>query len=153
MSSLKAIQTSQKNLGIAHESHLDRVREDILKLTRHDWDKAAMRINDQVARLEGLAAKLEWLKSEYEISCRNVQVVKSLYFQEVRRRFDQILQAEQRTNEWIFEPRLTPFRTWLESKTPGSNIFYIYGKVRSLPHFRHLRAADNFSRLEVASQR
>lgn len=127
MSSLKAIQASQKDLGIAHESQLDRVREEILKLTRQDWDKAAMRITDQVARLEGLATKLEWLKSEHETSCRNVQVVKSLYFQEVRRRFDQILQAEQRTNEWIFDPQLTPFRPWLESKTPNSNIFYIYG--------------------------
>jgi hypothetical protein len=133
MSSLKTIQALQSDLGIAHESRLARAREDILKLTRHDWDKAAMRITDQVVRLEGLATKLEWLENEHETSCITIQVVKSLYFQEVRRRFDQIPQAEQLPNEWIFDPQLIPLRRWLESKTPDSNIFYIYRKVRSSP--------------------
>lgn len=94
MSKLRAIQSSQQALGINHDSQFDRIREDILVLTCQEQQKGQMRIADHVAQLESLGTKLNFLIDEHTISSRNVQVIKSLHFHEVRRRFDQIPPAD-----------------------------------------------------------
>jgi len=136
MSSIKAIRTSQIELGIRHESQLDRIREDILDLAQATEQKSETRIADQIAQLESLRTKLNFLIDEHRTSARNVKVVKSLYFPEVRRRFEQILPKDQRSNEWIHDSATTEFVPWLESAAQGDSIFYIYGKVCLLQAFQ-----------------
>tara|TARA_R110002003_G_scaffold911_3_gene21836 strand:+ start:1299 stop:1886 length:588 start_codon:yes stop_codon:yes gene_type:complete len=88
----------------------------------------------QIAQLASLKTKLEVLQKEHSMSVTYVQVIESLYFPEVRRRFAQIPWADQRSNQWIFSPDLTTFVPWLESTAPQDGIFYIFGKVCTLLH-------------------
>ncbi len=87
---------------------------------------------EEASRLTLLAHLKECLASfEEERLLRRHQsaVIKSLYFPEIRRRWDQVPQAEERTNAWLFDQNKTGFLKWLES---GSGIFWITGKVCSL---------------------
>ncbi|KAF2818920.1 hypothetical protein CC86DRAFT_388611 [Ophiobolus disseminans] len=131
MSSVREVQRSQNDLGIRHESQLNRILGDILDLTQAHDEKIEVRIADQVAQLESLKTKLDVLMDDHKTSTRNVMVVRSLYFPEVRRRFEQILLRHQRSNEWIYDPASTDFDLWLESKVCNDSVFYIYGKAGS----------------------
>lgn len=129
MLNLKAIQTSQQALGINHESKLDQIREEILALLNQKQQMDEMHIATQVAQLASLRTKLEILQKEHTTSSTYVRIIENLYFQEVRRRFDQIPVADRRSNEWIYNPSLTSFTPWLESSAQNDGVFYIFGKV------------------------
>jgi hypothetical protein len=130
MSRLKELERSQQKLGMVIESNFDQIKASILKLTRREEQRHLVQIADQGAQLVSLKAKVDALLKEHSESSRAVQVVRSLYFSEVRRRFDQIPTAEGQSNDWIYDKELTEFASWLEHATQDDGIFYIWGKVR-----------------------
>jgi hypothetical protein len=76
-----------------------------------------------------LKARLDDLVKDHSDSLRYVRVIRSLYFREVRRRFDQISPTHLSSSEWIYDPALTSFTAWLEDKALENDTFYIWGKV------------------------
>jgi hypothetical protein len=123
------LQDSQKSLGIDYETKPLEIKNSILLLTKKEQQRNQVHINQQSAELTSLKAKVDALLKEYSDSSRTVRIVRSLYFQEVRRRFDQIPPADQLSNSWVYDPNMTTFGPWLESSADNDGLFYIWGKV------------------------
>jgi hypothetical protein len=121
MSQLKATESSYRAMGIENDSKLDSIKEDMLRLTQ----VKSKHFNTQAAQLESLRTKIDVLQKNHLVT----KVLKSLYFVEVRRRFDQIPLADQRSNRWVFDPDQTTFGSWLEDEGNGNCLFYVFGKV------------------------
>ncbi|KAH5096643.1 hypothetical protein HBI56_137370 [Parastagonospora nodorum] len=131
MSRLKDLQDSQKALGIDHETKFNQIKDSIIHLTGQEHQKHVVQIAEQGAQLLSLKAKVDALLKEHSDSSKAIRVVRSLYFQEVRRRFDQIPYSDRRSNDWIYDPSLTTFSLWLESNATADGLFYIWGKPGS----------------------
>jgi hypothetical protein len=129
MSRLKDLQDSQKALGIDHETKFNQIKDSIIHLTGQEQQEHVVQIAEQGAQLLSLKAKVDALLKEHSDSSKAIRVVRSLYFQEVRRRFDQIPYSDRRSNDWVYDPALTTFSLWLESNATADGLFYIWGKV------------------------
>ncbi|RSL45126.1 hypothetical protein CEP51_016133 [Fusarium floridanum] len=86
---------------------------------------------------EKLVPKLPSLLEESRIVACKTAILSSLYFPEMRDRYDQIKEAEN-TFEWILQsnkPNLSGpavnFVQWLRSQKPGDNTYWISGKPGS----------------------
>ncbi|KAI1289031.1 hypothetical protein F5Y03DRAFT_378532 [Xylaria venustula] len=131
LASLAEIKGYREKTGVVGGSRLDEILEDIrhsAKQIRHDGE---MRSAMQSAQLTSLKTKLEVLQQERDICSRQNKVLRSLYYPEIRRRWIQIRDADQRSNEWIYDSRQTSFVSWLESKREGDSLFYITGRAGS----------------------
>lgn len=82
------------------------------------------------AELYNLKMKLEMLETELNLCDKQAKVIKSLYFEEIKRRWSQIPKAEEKTNSWLFDRSKTSFASWAESQEVSS-IYYISGLVSS----------------------
>jgi hypothetical protein len=133
MAKLEAIEASHKKMGIQDGSKLNLIREDILCLTKQTQQKNEMRAAIQGAQLASLKTKFEILQREQATCTRQVKVLESLYFPELRRRWYQIRKADQRSNEWVYDPQQTSFVSWLESERKDDGLFYITGRVCPQP--------------------
>jgi len=78
---------------------------------------------EQLARLKGC---LDSFEAERVLRRRQSALIQSLYFPEIRRRWEQVPNADNLTNAWLFDRTKTTFLDWLES---GSGIYWITGKV------------------------
>lgn len=72
------------------------------------------------------------LQREHTLCAYQIAVLKSLHFPEMRRRWYQITQADQLSNEWIYDRQATTFISWLENDEPDDGLYYIVGRVCSL---------------------
>jgi hypothetical protein len=120
-------------MQIDYESHLDRLVADILRLTQFDPRRTtvlSVEVPELMAQLESLTSKLKLLGEGHEKSEYYVRVIVSLHFQEVRKRFDKIPVADQRSNNWIYDEKATTFVPWLRTGGCVNSIYYIQGKVR-----------------------
>jgi hypothetical protein len=133
MTKLEEIEASYKRMGIQDGSKLDLIREDILRLTKQTQQNNEMRAATQGAQLVSLKTKFEILQREQDTCTRQIKVLESLYFPELRRRWYQIRKADQRSNEWVYDPQQTSFVSWLESENKDDGLFYITGRVRPQP--------------------
>ncbi|KAI0555886.1 hypothetical protein F4679DRAFT_578007 [Xylaria curta] len=131
MAKLAEIEASQKKMQIQDGSKLDLIRNDILRLTKQAEINGETRAIMQAAQLTSLKTKLNILQKEQSTCTLQVRVLESLYFQEIRRRWLQIRDADQRSNEWIYDPQQTAFVSWLESRKIGDGFFYITGRAGS----------------------
>jgi hypothetical protein len=131
MSRLKDLQQSQKALGIDHETKFTQIKESIMLLNGQEQQKHEVQIAEQGAQLLSLKVKVDALLKEHFDSSKTIRVVRSLYFQEVRRRFDQIPDSDRRSNDWVYDSASTTFSRWLESNDTDDGMFYIWGKVRT----------------------
>lgn len=129
MRKLKDLEASQDAENVRHISHMTQIRDDILSLSEkpqrdfQKWDST------QAARLTALGLKFDVLMKE-QISCTyQLEVLKSLHFREIRKRWYGIKTADQMSNEWIYDSKKASFTSWLKSDAPGDGIFYITGKV------------------------
>jgi hypothetical protein len=116
-------------MGIECKSNIELLRSEILlamKVSKQDQDR---RLDIHAAQLADLQKVLNELRGEHCMIKKQMRVIESLHFVEFRRRFDQIPEAHQRSNEWIFDSSLTTFTTWLESTVVDDGIFYIFGNV------------------------
>ncbi|KAI1750161.1 hypothetical protein F4782DRAFT_255602 [Xylaria castorea] len=131
MARLAEIEASQKKMQIQDGSKLDLIRNDILRLTKQAQINSETRATAQAAQLTSLKTKLNILQKEQSTCTLQIRVLESLYFQEIRRRWLQIRDADQRSNEWIYDPQQTAFVSWLESRKNGDGFFYITGRAGS----------------------
>ncbi|KAL2842430.1 hypothetical protein BJX68DRAFT_278355 [Aspergillus pseudodeflectus] len=131
MIKLADIEASHRRMDVNHDSKLDLIRQDILRLTTQTQLDNERREAIQVAQLSSLKMKLEVLQREQSTCSRQIAVLKSLYFPELRRRWHQIRDADQRSNNWIYDPGKTSFVQWLENQENDDNVFYITGRAGS----------------------
>jgi hypothetical protein len=115
------------------ESNFDQIKAGILILTRREEQRRVVQIADQGARLVSLQANVNSLFEELSESPRAVDVVRSLYFPDVRLRFNEILTVEGQSNHWIYDKEFSEFGSWVEHATQDDGIFYIRCGVRLLP--------------------
>ena len=80
----------------------------------------------EVSQLRDLQDQLHILKEERYNCQRQYDIIQSLYFPELRRRWSMIPYAERGTNDWLFDRSKTTFVDWLESK---DGIYWISGRV------------------------
>ena len=133
MAKLEEIEASHKRMGIQDGSKLDLIREDILRLTNQTQQNNEMRAATQSAQLASLKTKFEILQREQATCTRQIKVLESLYFPELRRRWYQIRKADRRSNEWVYDSQQTSFVSWLESEKKEDGLFYITGRVCPQP--------------------
>ncbi|KAJ4012547.1 hypothetical protein NW752_008246 [Fusarium irregulare] len=81
------------------------------------------------------------LEREEQKGSRQIELLKSLYFQELRQRWDNIDDAAGNTLSWLYDPSRTRFTTWLESES--SDIYYITGWAGSGKSTLMKHAFDN----------
>lgn len=126
MSRLKTIEKSHHTMSINYELKLDLIRDEILRLASNHQGNGELLATTKAAQLTSLKSKLDTLEKEHLICDKQSKVIESLYFPELRRRWSQIPEANQATNAWLFDPKLTSFMHWLEIQ---DGIYWITGKV------------------------
>jgi hypothetical protein len=119
---LQALGRLQRDLGVQYDQKLDHILSAILKLT----ERKEVFVTE-TAELTRLKECLGSLEEESKLRRQQLRIIRSLYFPELRRRWQQIPEADVTTNAWLFDRTKTKFLDWLES---GSGIFWITGKVR-----------------------
>ena len=107
---------------------LDCIRDDILQLASKD-DSAE---ESGVATLTLLKGHLESLETERALRRRQAALIKSLYFPEIRRRWEGVAGAGESTLMWLFDRDQIDFLDWLER---GNGIYWVAGKVCRSPRF------------------
>lgn len=108
----------------------------ITTMSKTSAETSAMDPRIREAELQSLKIKLEMLENELTLCDKQAEVIKSLYFEEIKRRWSQIRKAEEKTNSWLFDSSKTSFASWAESKEVSS-IYYISGLVSSeFPTYR-----------------
>ncbi|KAJ3502479.1 hypothetical protein NM208_g16719 [Fusarium decemcellulare] len=107
---LRAIGHSHLDAGIKYDLKLDEIQNSILELLIQNKKDNA----NQAARLTSLGTKMASLEKELETCQRQTSAIRSLYFPEIKRRWSQIPGSESMTNNWLFDPSLTSFSSWLD---------------------------------------
>ncbi|KAH6637095.1 hypothetical protein F5144DRAFT_592057 [Chaetomium tenue] len=120
LSKLSALKRSQEELGIKYNSKLDRIHENILQLFESE------QVRD--GQLVALKEHLDSLVQESAVCQKQYRVIKSLYFPELLRRWSDITNADNFTNDWLFDSTKTNFLAWLKD---GKGIYWISGKAGS----------------------
>jgi len=105
---------------------LDSIQEQIVKLVAQTQHAAQQEDASRLAQLASLKQFLASFEAERVLRRQQSDFIKSLYFPEIRRRWDQVPRADNLTNAWLFDSNKTNFLEWLES---GRSIFWITGKV------------------------
>lgn len=113
-------------MRINYELKLDFIRDEILRLATNHQGNGQLLATTKAAQLTSLKTKLDTLEKEHSICDRQSKVIESLYFPELHRRWSKIQEANQATNDWLFDPELTSFMHWLELQ---DGIYWITGKV------------------------
>lgn len=67
-------------------------------------DRSDRDLKAQNSVLSDLSARLEDIQMRPMAALEQIQVLESLHFAEIRRRFDQIPDPKRRTNKWIYKP-------------------------------------------------
>ena len=130
MMRLKQLEASQDAENVRHVSHMTQIRDDILALSQKSQQDIQRWDATQAARLTTLGLKFDVLLKEQASCTYQLDVLRSLHFREIRKRWYNIKEADRFSNEWMYDPRRTSFISWLESEAPGDGIFYITGKVK-----------------------
>ncbi|XPS70797.1 hypothetical protein M3J07_002999 [Ascochyta lentis] len=155
MAELKSIEKDKRSLGIVLEFKLDTVQAEIFKtvgksthplertrksalhrshrLTRSDEEAETegIQLAYQVQRLVDAMKQLKILQKEQAASLKQVEVIRSLYFREIFRRFEKIHDADPSSNKWAFDPVKTTLPSWLKSQDENDELHYIFGKAGS----------------------
>ncbi|KAF2877567.1 hypothetical protein BDV95DRAFT_644940 [Massariosphaeria phaeospora] len=128
MGKLRSIERSHRENEINYVFVVDAIRNDIMDLTSQSQDAGEMRGGTEAAHLTNLKIKLDTLFKQHGICKRQLDIIESLYFPDLRRRYSQIPEVELFTNAWLLDPTKTTFMEWLESR---DNTYWITGKAGS----------------------
>lgn len=109
----------QQELGTRSESQFDTIQSDIQELVREQQEM-------QAAQLDLLMQSLRACEDERRICQHQLEVLRSLRFEELYRRWSSIEETERLTNSWLFDRSQTTFIEWLEGH---DGIYWISGKV------------------------
>lgn len=125
--SVRASKWNGKNVA----SRSTHVKNDDKDTSDEEAEKEEMQLATQVQLLTNSIVKLQMLQRGGASSLKQIEVVRSLYFKEVFRRFEKIVEADPDSNEWVFDSLKTTLPFWLESSQENDGLYYIFGKVRS----------------------
>lgn len=124
MDEMMKIKSSHDQFNI-HSSKLDTLQQDIARLVRNqEQGNTALSAN-----LASLITKLVTLSEDRALWDRQFQIIKSLYFPELKRRESDIIAAHIKTEKWLYVRNRTTFPEWLEN---GKGIYWIQGLVCQL---------------------
>jgi hypothetical protein len=107
---------------------LDKIQESY-KQFELGHDAKLLLLRDEIVQLANLKNKLGRLEQDMANSVRRMEVLKSLYFPVLQRRWNRVHQAVAMSNKWIFNPGTTEFTEWLHSKEQRDRFFVITGRV------------------------
>ncbi|GKZ74569.1 hypothetical protein AnigIFM50267_000806 [Aspergillus niger] len=116
---LKDFRNLQQELGTRSESQFDTIQSDIQGLVRGQQEM-------QAAQLVLLMQSLRACEDERRICQHQLEVLRSLRFEELYRRWSSIEETERLTNSWLFDRSQTTFVEWLEGH---DGIYWISGKL------------------------
>jgi 2-oxoglutarate dehydrogenase complex dehydrogenase (E1) component-like enzyme len=133
MSKLREVEILRQELGVEQNTKLDALKAELAHLAKECQEQSREHQEIQAVILESLITNLESLRREHVTMVEQVRVLESLYFTEITRRFDMIPDADQRTNEWVYNPTETNFTRWLQSTEQNDGLFYIVGKASVSP--------------------
>ncbi|CAE7208490.1 hypothetical protein PTNB73_07634 [Pyrenophora teres f. teres] len=125
---LDDIKRLQESLDMKYDAKLDIIRDEILSVVHQKPTNSPV---TQIAELASLKTKFDILQKEQLECTQQANVVRSLYFPVLRRRWNQIPNADRSSNDWVFDTEKTPFKEWLESKDTTYTLFCITGKAGS----------------------
>jgi hypothetical protein len=125
MSKLGEIETMAKEHGMNHAHKLSSIRENILHLTTDNVNSGQASVTDSTRIRSQLKQSLDQLEKERMVCDERNKIIQSLYFTEIDTRWDQIMNAEKFTNEWLFD---TSIKDWLREQ---DGYYMIHGKVSS----------------------
>ncbi|KAG4269328.1 hypothetical protein FPRO04_12017 [Fusarium proliferatum] len=118
---LEAMREEHLSYKIEQSLRFDAIQEEILA--------ASQRISHDFIEFKGqvtsLRSKIESLENERQTCEKQICILKSLYFHEIRKRWDKIDDAAARTLAWLHDPSKTSFLHWLSSET--NEIYSISG--------------------------
>ncbi|KAI1572486.1 hypothetical protein PtrEW13061_011274 [Pyrenophora tritici-repentis] len=123
---LDNIKRLQEALKMNYDAKLDVIRDEILSLVQQS---SANSPAIQMAELASLKTKFDILQKEHLECVKQADVIRSLYLPVLRRRWNQIPQADQLSNDWVFNTEKTSFKPWLESQENADALFCITGKA------------------------
>lgn len=123
MRELKTLKKLHERRGVDNPP-LDSLRGDIARLTQSEAENNTA----LAANLASLTTKLVVLDKNRELYRRQLKIVESLYFPELKRRQSDITDANRKTEKWVFDKHRTTFLDWLES---GNGIYWISGLAGS----------------------
>ena len=69
------------------ESRLDAIRDDIVRLTNQERESEKLWTENRSAGLQSLLTKLGSLQKEHDVCLKQIKILESLYFTELRRRW------------------------------------------------------------------
>lgn len=114
-------QRTENNAGYA--AQLYQIKEDILRIVNKDADT-----DPESSFSSSLLLKLNAFTRERDSCVMRLKVLKSLYFPELRRRFTDIMNADDNTLKWLYDQSQTSFPHWLASQ---HGIYWINGLAGS----------------------
>jgi len=124
---LQVLKKTQDDWAINYDAKLDQIRDEILTLSRQDRTSESA---TQMAQLASLKTKLDAFQKEHNACIKQTEMIRSLYFRVLRRRWNQIPEADEASNTWVFDKLLTPFSVWLGSTDEDDGLFCITGRIR-----------------------
>lgn len=143
MSKLREVELLRQELGVEQNTKLDALKAELASLASECQARGREHHDCQTNILEKMITNLKILQQEHVTMVEQVRVLESLYFTEITRRYDMIPNADQRTNEWVYDPTKTSFTQWLESTEQDDGLFYIIGKVSISPSKYDLLSSDH----------
>ncbi|KAF5983799.1 hypothetical protein FCOIX_3015 [Fusarium coicis] len=120
-SALESIRKEHASFNIEQSLRFDAIQQEILAASRqisHDF-------NEFKGHVTSLRTKIDSLENERQACDKQIKVLKSLHFHEIRKRWDKIDDAATRTLAWLHDPSKTSFLHWLTSET--NDIYSING--------------------------
>lgn len=90
MARLRAVHHLQHDMGIEQRNRLDEMKYEIITLTSDLADRSNRDLQAQTSALNDLSARLDDIQMRHIAALEQIQTLESLYFVEIRRRFDQI---------------------------------------------------------------
>lgn len=130
MRKLNAVNRSYKDFEIKYDLKLDQIRDEVIMAIENRSGSIQMDLSTHAAQLASLQTKLVNLEKELKICDERAAIIESLYFKEIKRRWALIPDAEQKTNDWLFDRAQTTFASWAESDNVSA-IYCISGLVSS----------------------
>ncbi|KAH9862815.1 hypothetical protein J1614_010908 [Plenodomus biglobosus] len=128
MSKLREVEILRQELGVEQNTKLDALKAELAHLAKECQEQSREHQEIQAIILESLITNLDSLRREHVTILEQVRVLESLYFTKITRRFDMIPDADERTNEWVYDTTKTGFTQWVESTKQNDGLFYIIGK-------------------------
>jgi predicted Rossmann fold nucleotide-binding protein DprA/Smf involved in DNA uptake len=126
MTAFDELKSNLASQGITARNSFETIRLDILRLVEQNREDRDSRIAMQATEIKDLQAKLAELRNEESVRKEQARVLKSLYFKDIDKRLEQIVEAERNTNAWLFDSSLSNFPEWLESE---DSLYCVVGKV------------------------